>query len=51
MALIGKEKTEGYGGLPVGTGEEALSLISSGIDSPVASFKMLKRGVQLSYIH
>ena len=28
-----------------------MSLISSGIDSPVASFKMLKRGVQLSYIH
>ena len=51
MALIGIEKIAGYGGLPVGTSEEALSLISSGIDSPVASFKMLKRGVQLSYIH
>ena len=51
IALIGVEKIQGYGGLPVGTGEKALSLISSGIDSPVASFKMLKRGVQLSYIH
>ncbi len=51
MALIGIQKIQGYGGLPVGTGEKALSLISSGIDSPVASFKMLKRGVQLSYIH
>ena len=51
MALIGVQKIQGYGGLPVGTGEKALSLISSGIDSPVASFKMLKRGVQLSYIH
>ena len=51
FALIGFEKNKGYGGLPVGTGERALSLISSGIDSPVASFKMLKRGVQLSYIH
>ena len=44
MALIGIQKIQGYGGLPVGTGEKALSLISSGIDSPVASFKMLKRG-------
>ena len=51
MALIGTQKVQGYGGLPVGTSEKALSLISSGIDSPVASFKMLKRGVQLSYIH
>ena len=51
FALIGFQKIKGYGGLPVGTGEQALSLISSGIDSPVASFKMLKRGVQLSYVH
>ena len=51
IALLGFEKCKGYGGLPVGTREKALSLISSGIDSPVASFKMLKRGVQLSYIH
>ncbi len=51
FALIGFQKIKGYGGLPVGTGEKALSLISSGIDSPAASFKMLKRGVQLSYIH
>lgn len=51
LAFLGFEQVKGYGGLPVGTGESALSLISSGIDSPVASFKMLKRGVQLSYIH
>ncbi len=51
LAFIGFQKIQGYGGLPVGTGENALSLISSGIDSPVSSFKMLKRGIQLSYIH
>ena len=51
LALIGHQSDRGFGGLPIGCGEEALSLISSGIDSPVASFKMLKRGVQLSYIH
>ena len=51
LVFLGTKKISGYGGLPVGTGEKALSLISSGIDSPVASFKMLKRGVQLSYVH
>ena len=41
----------GYGGLPVKTSEQALSMISSGIDSPVSSFEMLKRGVYLTYVH
>jgi len=50
-AFIGTKKIEAYGGLPVGTGESALSLISSGIDSPVASFNIIKRGVVLDYIH
>ena len=48
---IGCNKISAFGGLPVGTGEKALSLISSGIDSPVASFNILKRGVKLDYIH
>jgi len=46
-AYIGCSKYPAFGGLPVGTGENALSLISSGIDSPVASFNILKRGVKL----
>lgn len=50
-AYIGVDKIQGYGGLPVGTGENAISLISSGIDSPVSSFEMIKRGVSLSYVH
>ena len=50
-AFIGAIKVNAFGGLPVGTGESALSLISSGIDSPVASFNMIKRGVKLDYIH
>ena len=50
-AYIGVDKIRGYGGLPVGTGERAVSLISSGIDSPVSSFEMIKRGVNLSYVH
>jgi thiamine biosynthesis protein ThiI len=51
IAFVGTKKVDAYGGLPVGTGESALSLISSGIDSPVASFNIIKRGVTLDYIH
>ncbi len=50
-AYVSIKKIDAYGGLPVGTGETALSLISSGIDSPVASFNLIKRGVKLDYIH
>jgi len=51
QAFIGTEKITGYGGLPNNTGETAISLLSSGIDSPVASFQILKRGVNLVYAH
>ena len=51
QAFIGYKKVEGYGGLPNGSGEIAISLLSSGIDSPVASFQILKRGVKLVYTH
>ena len=50
-AYIGVDKISGVGGLPVGSGEKAVSLISSGIDSPVSSFEMIKRGIDLSYVH
>lgn len=45
------KKIPAPGGLPVGAGERAVSLISSGIDSPVASYKLMKRGVALTYVH
>ena len=51
QAFIGNEKIEGYGGLPNGACETAVSLLSSGIDSPAASFQILKRGVKIIYIH
>ena len=51
MAYIGYERIYGFGGLPVKTSEQAISMISSGIDSPVSSFEMLKRGVELTYVH
>lgn len=42
---------QGPGGLPVGTSGKTLLLLSGGIDSPVAGYLMLKRGVQLEAIH
>ncbi len=39
------------GGMPVGTGGKALLLLSGGIDSPVAGFQLMRRGVQLQAIH
>ncbi len=50
-ALVYCEKIRGLRGLPVGVSERAVSLLSSGIDSPVASYLMLKRGVDLVYVH
>lgn len=44
------ESTKGIGGLPVGSSGKALHLISGGIDSPVAAYLMMKRGVQLDYL-
>lgn len=43
--------TPGAGGLPVGVGGKAVSLLSGGIDSPVASWMMAKRGVALEMVH
>lgn len=50
-ALISAGRTKGAGGLPVGVGETAAVLLSSGIDSPVASYRIMKRGVRLVFIH
>jgi thiamine biosynthesis protein ThiI len=50
-AFIYTGKLPGPGGLPVGANERAVSLLSSGIDSPVASYKTMKRGVRLSFVH
>jgi len=41
----------GPGGLPVGTSGKTLLLLSGGIDSPVAGFLAMKRGVEIEAIH
>lgn len=41
----------GAGGLPVGINGRAVSLLSGGIDSPVASYMIAKRGIALEMVH
>jgi len=50
-AFVYMEKRAGVGGLPVGASGRALVLMSGGIDSPVAAYFALKRGVAVDYIH
>lgn len=45
------EKLKGPGGLPVGTSGRVLTLLSGGIDSPVAAYLMAKRGCLVDFIH
>lgn len=44
-------KEAGLGGLPVGSSGKVVALISSGFDSPVASFMMMRRGATVAYVH
>lgn len=44
-------KDRGMGGYPLGIAGKALMLISGGIDSPVAAYLMMKRGVKLEMVH
>ena len=50
-AYVHGPKVEAAGGLPVGTRGRALNLLSGGIDSPVAAYRMAKRGLGLDHIH
>ena len=45
------ERIEGLRGLPVGVSGKMVSLLSGGIDSPVASFLLMKRGCSVVFIH
>ena len=41
----------GAGGLPMGTGGRALALLSGGLDSPVAAWRVMARGCRLAFVH
>lgn len=45
------EKVEGLRGMPVGTGGKVVSLLSGGIDSPVAAWRMMRRGCRVVFVH
>ena len=44
------ERVKTYGGLPIGSTGKGLVLLSGGIDSPVASFLMAKRGMRINFV-
>lgn len=50
-AFIYLEKVRGPGGLPVGVAGRVIALLSGGIDSPVAAYRMMRRGCQVSFVH
>lgn len=50
-AIIYTQPMAGAGGLPVGTSGKILCLLSGGIDSPVAAYKMMNRGAEIGLIH
>ncbi|HTT77819.1 MAG TPA: THUMP domain-containing protein, partial [Candidatus Binataceae bacterium] len=50
-AYIADRKYAGGGGLPVGISGRALLLLSGGIDSPVAGWRMMRRGLHVDFVH
>jgi len=50
-ALLTGEEYRGPGGLPVGVSGRVVVLLSGGFDSPVAAYRMMKRGCFLTLVH
>jgi tRNA uracil 4-sulfurtransferase len=50
-AFVALDRRPGPGGLPVGSGGTVAALLSGGIDSPVAAWRMLKRGCRAVFVH
>ena len=50
-AHLAARKITGPGGMPVGTSGKVACLLSGGIDSPVASYRMIKRGCKAVFVH
>ncbi|MGT2649893.1 tRNA uracil 4-sulfurtransferase ThiI [Streptococcus troglodytae] len=50
-AYLSYENIKGAGGLPVGTAGKGMLMLSGGIDSPVAGYLALKRGVNIEAVH
>ena len=50
-AFYSIDKYPGPGGLPSGTSGPVMSLLSGGIDSPVAAYRLMKRGCRVRFVH
>ncbi len=50
-SFIYTDKRKGAGGLPVGSSGKGVVLFSGGIDSPVAAYTMMKRGMKVTLVH
>ncbi|MDP3766652.1 MAG: tRNA uracil 4-sulfurtransferase ThiI, partial [Dehalococcoidia bacterium] len=50
-AYLHTERIGGPGGLPVGVSGKVMALLSGGIDSPVAAWRIMSRGCQVSFVH
>ena len=51
IAFMAVGKYPGAGGLPVGVSGRATVLLSGGIDSPVAAYRMMRRGLHVDFVH
>ncbi len=51
QAIIFGNQFTGAGGLPVGSSGKVMCLLSGGIDSPVAAYKMMTRGAEIELVH
>jgi thiamine biosynthesis protein ThiI len=50
-AFVYAERAGGPGGLPVGVSGTVAALLSGGIDSPVAAWRLIKRGCRVAFVH
>jgi thiamine biosynthesis protein ThiI len=50
-AFVYVDKERGAGGLPVGTSGKVMCLLSGGIDSPVAAWRLIRRGCRAYFVH
>jgi len=49
--IVYAKKVDGVGGMPVGINGKAITLLSGGIDSPVATYMASKRGLEIEAVH
>ncbi|HVA62446.1 MAG TPA: THUMP domain-containing protein [Terriglobales bacterium] len=50
-ALVSRAPEPGPGGMPAGTAGRLLGLLSSGFDSPVAAYRLIRRGARVMFLH